>query len=346
MKYLDFSVRVFRIERIIAKIPVGPNNAYFEPKALEDALKQVIREAHSTKSENESMADYDEPSCPVFVAATNAFAADGPLKLFRSYGDDKDSTPIWQAARATTAAPIFFPPARVDKPLPPRRYVDGGVMANNPAWEAVIEGKKYFKTRKCFIVSVGTGIQKPVNFIGKNVMATTATQSKMHEPESPQNPQTNDEVEQPDSNQSSNSFSGGVKYLYAQARTKISKTITAATTSMEPLTDKASQLTRMYGGARAAQHILEALITLTSNCEDIQRKVEDEAISEDDESSRFSYFRFNVQRGMDEIGLEEWRMSEAMAGLTDSYLDEPTKVKKALKECAKGLESPSSVQST
>jgi hypothetical protein len=83
MKYLEFSERVFRIERVIAKVPVGPNNACFEPKPLEDALKQVISETPRTKSENDRMTDYLDPNCPVFVAATNAVAAAGPLKLFR-----------------------------------------------------------------------------------------------------------------------------------------------------------------------------------------------------------------------------------------------------------------------
>ena len=136
-------------------------------------MKKVIREGTETKDENTLLADYGDQICPVFVVTTPGRIADGPLKLFRSYGFDKDKTPIWQAARATSAAPAFFPPARVDIPLPAGWYVDGGVRANNPSWEAMVEGKKYWGTRKCFIVSVGTGVQKPVDFIGKKMASDT-----------------------------------------------------------------------------------------------------------------------------------------------------------------------------
>ena len=206
-KYLEFSESVFRLDKNILGIPVGENNAYFSEKPLEDALKKVIRDA--TKSENTHLADNGNPSCPVFVVAAYGRIATGQLKLFRSYGFDKDQTPIWQAARATSAAPAFFPPARVTVPSPPGWYVDGGVRANNPSWQAMVEGKKYWKTRKCFIVSVGTGIQKPVDFIGKNRRSYTqidATPSELPESDLAENSGSSDEVQRPDSKRRSISF--------------------------------------------------------------------------------------------------------------------------------------------
>jgi patatin-like phospholipase/acyl hydrolase len=69
---------------------------------------------------------------------------------------------IRDAARATIAAPTYFPPARV-KPVPDcgkvYTLVDGGIYANNPALIAYIETKKiYPDAGKYEIISMGTGV--------------------------------------------------------------------------------------------------------------------------------------------------------------------------------------------
>ena len=63
---------------------------------------------------------------------------------------------IWEAARATTAAPKLFPPIRIDETV----FIDGGITANNPTQEALREvaylhGNKLSGT--C-IVSIGSGV--------------------------------------------------------------------------------------------------------------------------------------------------------------------------------------------
>jgi len=95
-KYIDFAESVFRLDENILSIPVGENNACFNEKPLQAALKKVVLDA--TKSENSVLADDGNPSCSVFVVTTFGQIADGPLKLFKLYGFDKDQTPIWQAA--------------------------------------------------------------------------------------------------------------------------------------------------------------------------------------------------------------------------------------------------------
>lgn len=310
---------------------MGENNAYFNEKPLEDALKNVIREG--TKSENTPLADDGDPICPVFVVTTYGRIADGPLKLFRSYGFDKDLTPIWQAARATSAAPAFFPPARVTIPPPAGWYVDGGVRANNPSLEALVEGKKHWKARKCLIVSVGTGVQKPVDFIGKKKTSLTATVQS----ERIQNPEPNINVEQPDSKQRSKAILGGVKERLKKAGTKIGGTI-------QPVMDKAAQITRIRGGVKESANVVKALVSLSTSSESTHLRVWDEANSQD-ESSQFPYFRFNVLRGMDKIGLEEWKMAEPMADLTRSYLDS-SDVKENLRKCAQSPLNPATFEST
>jgi predicted acylesterase/phospholipase RssA len=336
-KYLDFSKSVFRFDNNILTIPVGENNAYFDEKPLEDALKNVIRE--ETKSENTPLADNGDPSCPVFVVTAYGRIADGPLKLFKSYGFDKDPTPIWQAARATSATPAFFPPARITIPSPPGWYVDGGVRANNPSWEAMVEGKQNWKARKCFIVSVGTGVQKPVDFIGKKRTSATATlQSELV-----QNPEPTVKVQQADSKQRSKAVFSGLQEGLKKAGTKIGGTIKSAARTVQPVTEKAAQITCIPGGAKVTAHIVKALVSLSASSESTHLRVWGEANSQD-KSAQFPYFRFNVLRGMDEIGLEEWRMAEAMADVTRSYLDSPD-VNEELRKCAEGLQNPSAFES-
>ena len=143
----------------------------FNEEPLVKALKEIIREY--TGNENTSMADPNDQGpdfCPVFVVATEGQDAGGPVKLFRSYGFYKDPCPIWQAARATSAAPSYFPPAWVEVPDPGGWYIDGGLRRNNPSEVALSEARKYWKTvRRFCIVSIGTGIQKTVDFIEVSV---------------------------------------------------------------------------------------------------------------------------------------------------------------------------------
>jgi predicted acylesterase/phospholipase RssA len=333
-QYLDFSESVFRLDKNILSIPGGENNAYFSEQPLEAALKKVVLEA--TKCENTLLADDGDLSCPVFVVTTYGRIADGPLKLFKSYGFDKDQTSIWQAARATSAAPGFFPPAKVDVPPgPPGWYVDGGVRANNPSWEALVEAKKHWKTRKCFIVSIGTGFQKPVDFIGKKTQGTIATPDSEYPESGPsQNAELNDELHGADSELPSKSLLGGLKQGFRKTSSLIGGTIKSASTDV---TDKA-------GGIKVPAHVINALVNLTTSSESTHVRVWEEANSED-EAAQFPYFRFNVLRGMDEIGLEEWRMAETLADLTRSYLDSPD-VKRELGKCATGLLNPSAFEGT
>jgi hypothetical protein len=84
-------------------------------------------------------------------------------------GDDEDYC-IWEAARATSAAPTFFPIARVGNGAPngsmalARWAADGGVAANNPALYALAAARKAdpsLTLDEIFILSLGTGIYNP-----------------------------------------------------------------------------------------------------------------------------------------------------------------------------------------
>ena len=77
--------------------------------------------------------------------------------------DDPEDYAVREAARATAAAPTFFPPAQV-RPLRhgepiTRTLVDGGVFANDPVFSAFVEARKNgFAAGDIHILSLGTGV--------------------------------------------------------------------------------------------------------------------------------------------------------------------------------------------
>ncbi|KAI1457827.1 FabD/lysophospholipase-like protein [Annulohypoxylon moriforme] len=103
--------------------------------------------------------------------------------LFRSYDSapryndgemnprslDQSKLRIYEACRATTAAPMYFPPLRMRG----RLFMDGGIFANNPSWLAFNEAKRMCDEPHCnesndsekprypiALVSIGTGGSK------------------------------------------------------------------------------------------------------------------------------------------------------------------------------------------
>ncbi|KIJ39396.1 hypothetical protein M422DRAFT_27632 [Sphaerobolus stellatus SS14] len=67
---------------------------------------------------------------------------------------------IWEAARATTAAPTFFKAIEIPGIGGIReRFYDAGLRCNNPSWEVLHEAKNIFGVgRKIgLMLSIGTG---------------------------------------------------------------------------------------------------------------------------------------------------------------------------------------------
>ena len=95
------------------------------------------------------------------------------LRNYRSAWEPGTGCAIWQAARATSAAPLYFPPIRFGKP--PINYVDGGLKYNNPVRSLYEEAKnvwgKSHREIKC-IVSIGTGVPplKATGDTGKQIL--------------------------------------------------------------------------------------------------------------------------------------------------------------------------------
>ncbi|KAJ7032981.1 hypothetical protein C8F04DRAFT_1261320 [Mycena alexandri] len=77
--------------------------------------------------------------------------------LFRTYDSHETHTgcKIWEAARATSAAPTFFKRIKFGRG---QHFIDGGLGSNNPSKVVLDEAKRVFPNRQIgCIVSIGTG---------------------------------------------------------------------------------------------------------------------------------------------------------------------------------------------
>lgn len=91
------------------------------------------------------------------------------FKSHRARKDPRRDHPMRDAARATSAAPTFFEPARIesDDPNGYKALVDGGVYANNPSACAVVEAMCEFGARVEDIVMLSLGTEeltKPIMY--------------------------------------------------------------------------------------------------------------------------------------------------------------------------------------
>lgn len=116
-------------------------NEYFGGALLSDAITDVI------------IPSYDiERRQPFFFKSsdaknTNKTGCDFPMRI---------------AARATSAAPTYFEPAKIDTGGFEDYYalIDGGLVSNNPAMCAYVEARKLYPDREAkdfFLLSLGTG---------------------------------------------------------------------------------------------------------------------------------------------------------------------------------------------
>lgn len=336
--YLKLSKSVFNLDNVkMGAVPVGANGCRFDEAKLEEALKKVISKVLG--DENAPMADPNEGNphfCPVFILATEGENATGPVKLFRSYGKEKDHCPIWQAARAASAAPTYFPPIYVKLPPPGGIYIDGGLRHNNPSEVALDEAREHWRASRCFfLVSIGTGIQKAADFI--------------HNPEPPEESDTesgssgNDMYPIADAEvgifRRLRQVSGPIGSVMSKVRGGIK-----ATASHLPLVDNTVKLSRVPGGLITLKRFAEELGKLSTNSEEVHKRMLGFAKAHD-LYLRFPYYRFNVLSGLDEIGLQERKRKTKMGALTRGYLRDHN-VKQEIERCAEGLVQKLSFEST
>ncbi|KAH0585552.1 hypothetical protein H2248_008784 [Termitomyces sp. 'cryptogamus'] len=134
--------------------------AYYKADNFEKVLKKLIEE--KTGDENAPMLDSNPTNnCKVSVVSGRTDDLSERAEHFRTYSikfpDPFAGCSIWQAARATSAAPLYLPPITINNV----EFVDGGMMFNNPSILLMGEVNAVYgfgrRTRR--LLSIGTGMQ-------------------------------------------------------------------------------------------------------------------------------------------------------------------------------------------
>ncbi|KAJ7839930.1 FabD/lysophospholipase-like protein [Mycena olivaceomarginata] len=138
----------------------------FKASRLEKAIKGIVRVSSASQDPEEKLEDIKDNACKMFVCAMNAANMSLPV-LLRTYNTPDhpamDCT-IWQAGRATSAAPTFFKPIKIGRPGMEEKFVDGGMGYNNPMAALLLEAKVLFPDRQiACIISLGTGQPHTIN---------------------------------------------------------------------------------------------------------------------------------------------------------------------------------------
>jgi predicted acylesterase/phospholipase RssA len=153
VKYLELS------ETIFGAMSNATPTTKFDHHALDNILKKFITDSSLNLQADAPLAG--ENTCKTFVIAIRTRAAGAAVRMrtYNSATADAFSARIWEAARATSAAPAFFKPITINGVT----YGDGATGWNNPAAEAVAESHKIWPSRPiACLLSIGTGLEKAI----------------------------------------------------------------------------------------------------------------------------------------------------------------------------------------
>ncbi len=122
------------------------------PKYSPDALEATLAEFFG-------QTQFDTALTPLLISS---YDLQGQLPFFfkshRITQNPRYNWPVVSIARATSAAPTYFPPLQLTRDSESYALVDGGVFVNNPAMAAYAEARALYPDAGNFIViSVGTG---------------------------------------------------------------------------------------------------------------------------------------------------------------------------------------------
>ena len=277
---------------LLGAIPTGDNECRFDYKALETAIKNVIKN-HLGSEDIIMSAKTNKPSCRTFVVAKMARMVTATPTLFRSYhclGYRPIDCPIWQAARATSAAPTFFMSMHIEVPSAGADFVDGGLGFNNPSELALEESKRIWQDSKtCCLVSIGTGRPGAVRLDVHNLEKDDRSQR------------------------------GALQYIQNFVP------------GLSSMIDVWRKVNNVPTGGVALVKMAGVLSKLATDSEKAHQKLLGAA-----ETTPFSYYRFNVERDVGDIGLEDHTKSEDIHALTAEYLADGDVHKKEM-ECVRKL---------
>jgi patatin-like phospholipase/acyl hydrolase len=137
---------------IFQKNFLAPEKELLFPKYSPDGLEGVLAKFFQA-------TEFKTALTPLLISS---YDLQGQLPFFfKSHRIASDPNYDWNVtsiARATSAAPTYFPPLHLTKGAEDYALVDGGVFVNNPAMAAYAEARSLYREFAEFVVvSVGTG---------------------------------------------------------------------------------------------------------------------------------------------------------------------------------------------
>src|SRR6266850_4250795 len=129
-----------------------PERELVHPKYSPDALEGVLAKFFGNTELSSALT-------PLLVSS---YDLQGQLPFFfkshRIAADPRFNWKVALVARATSAAPTFFPPLHLTRGTEDYALVDGGVFVNNPSMAAYAEARVlYPDATRIIVVSIGTG---------------------------------------------------------------------------------------------------------------------------------------------------------------------------------------------
>ena len=132
----------------------GPTNSSADLLPSNTPNRRATWKMRSTASVHRKKG---QQGCRAFVV-TSLKNALGLPRIISTYDPNDRGTKIWEALRATTAAPTLLP--EISFGTPKMTYLDGGMGFNNPTAEVDYAAKSIWEGRPIgVIVSIGTGLQ-------------------------------------------------------------------------------------------------------------------------------------------------------------------------------------------
>ncbi|KAF4598942.1 hypothetical protein EYR38_007355 [Pleurotus pulmonarius] len=129
--YEEFARKIFkRNSTVSTALKQGIMGSAYSATTFESELKAIVNK-YSMEAGDHMIPKPTDHHCKVFVVAVEAENPSKPqhIRTYKSANSDKfEDIPIWQAARATSAAPTYLPSITINGV----KLVDGGVMYNNP----------------------------------------------------------------------------------------------------------------------------------------------------------------------------------------------------------------------
>uniref|UniRef100_A0A087XBE6 Patatin like phospholipase domain containing 8 n=2 Tax=Poecilia formosa TaxID=48698 RepID=A0A087XBE6_POEFO len=168
---------VFKQNVILGTVKMGWSHAFYDSEAWENILKEKVGSHILVETSR-------NPDCPKVAAVSTIVNQGLPLKahVFRNYNLLPGvrshylggcQYQLWQAIRATSAAPGYFQEFKLGNDL----HQDGGLLINNPTALAIHESKCLWPDTplEC-VVSLGTG---RIETAGKTSATYTSLKTKL-----------------------------------------------------------------------------------------------------------------------------------------------------------------------